>query len=110
MIQNSASFVKRKRQSGAGKLFLHFTEVVLAGAGGLSLPLPKFEQLDVPHNEKFILRDHTTGRPLVDRGYKIELADGKTIEGVTNAQGQTSVSPADVAQGMKLLFTQIKGD
>ena len=64
----------------------------------------------IPHNEKFILRDHATGQPLVDRGYKIELADGKTIEGVTNAQGQTSVSPADVAQGMKLLFTKIKGN
>ena len=95
---------------GAEKLLLQFTEVVLTGPCGLSLPLPKFEQLDIPHNEKFILRDHATARPLADLDYKIELADGKTIEGVTNAQGQTSVSPADVAQGMKLLFTKMKGD
>ncbi|WP_082508647.1 type VI secretion system Vgr family protein [Burkholderia sp. Leaf177] len=92
---------------GAGKLYLHFTEVVLVGPGGLSLPLPKFEQLDVSHDEMFTLSDAVTGRPLVKRPYKIQLADGKTVEGVTGDDGKTSLSKADIAQGMKLL-TQFK--
>lgn len=92
---------------GAGKLYLHFTEVVLVGPGGLSLPLPKFEKLDVSHDEMFTLSDAVTGRPLVKRPYKIQLADGKVVEGVTGDDGKTSLSKADIAQGMKLL-TQFK--
>ncbi|OXC76563.1 type VI secretion system Vgr family protein [Caballeronia sordidicola] len=94
---------------GAGKLFLHFTEVVLMGPGGLSLPLPKFEQLDVHHDEMFTLSDTVTGRPLVKRPYKIQLADGKIVEGVTGDDGETLLSKADIAQGMKLLSPFKKG-
>ncbi|WP_438392469.1 type VI secretion system Vgr family protein [Caballeronia sp. DA-9] len=92
---------------GAGKLYLHFSEVTLVGPGGLSLPLPKFEQVDVRHDEMFTLTDTVTGRPLVKRPYKIQLADGKIVDGVTSDEGKTSLSKADIAQGMKL-FTQFK--
>jgi type VI secretion system secreted protein VgrG len=92
---------------GAGNLILKIVEVALSGPGALSLPLPKFEQLQAHHDEMFTLSDTLTGRPLVKRPYKIQLADGTIFEGVTSADGQTSLSKTDIAQGMTLL-TQFK--
>ncbi|AXF22673.1 type VI secretion system tip protein VgrG [Burkholderia pyrrocinia] len=93
---------------GAGGLILKIIEIQKEGPGALSLPLPKFGQVEVPNDEHFILTDSITGRPISNRPYRIQLADGQTVDGVTNEQGETSLSRQDVARGMKLLLQKHK--
>jgi type VI secretion system secreted protein VgrG len=93
---------------GAGCLILKIIEIQKEGPGALSLPLPKFSQTDIANDERFILSDDITGRPIVNRPYKIQLASGQIIEGVTNGKGETSLSRQDVARGLKLLLQNNK--
>lgn len=93
---------------GAGCLILKVIEMKKQGPGSLSLPLPKFNQAAIANNEKFMLADDLTGRPVANRPYRIELADGKVVEGMTGQDGATSLSTGEVAQGMKLLLSKIK--
>jgi type VI secretion system secreted protein VgrG len=91
---------------GAGCLILKIIEIQKEGPGALSLPLPKFGQVGITNNERFVLSDDLTGRPVANRPYRIQLADGRIVEGMTNAQGETSLTPNDVAQGIKLLLSK----
>jgi type VI secretion system secreted protein VgrG len=93
---------------GAGSLILKVPDINKQGPGALSLPLPKFGQNDVANDERFILSDGITGRPVANRPYRIELADGQIVEGVTTEQGETSLSRRDVAQGLKLTLPNHK--
>jgi type VI secretion system secreted protein VgrG len=79
------------------------------GPGSLSLPLPKFNQTSAPTDERFILSDDVTGRPLMNRPYKIQIADGRIVEGMTTDKGETLLTNSDVAQGIKLMLSKIKG-
>ncbi|WP_260431434.1 hypothetical protein [Burkholderia contaminans] len=94
---------------GAGCLILKIIEIQKEGPGALSLPLPKFGQVSVPNDERFILTDHITGRPVAHRAYRIRLADGQIVEGVTDEKGETLLSRQDVAQGLKLLLKKNEG-
>ncbi|WP_052406067.1 type VI secretion system Vgr family protein [Paraburkholderia heleia] len=89
---------------GAGELILKIAGIDKSGPGSLSLPLPKFAQSSVTNNEKFVLCDNLTGRPLANRQYRIQLANGKIVEGKTTANGETSISMDEVAQGLKLML------
>ncbi|PXX30227.1 type VI secretion system secreted protein VgrG [Burkholderia pyrrocinia] len=93
---------------GAGCLILKIIEIQKEGPGALSLPLPKFNQIDIANDERFILSDDITGRPVANRPYKIQLAGGQIIEGITNDKGETSLSRQDVARGLKLLLQNNK--
>ncbi|WP_244142729.1 type VI secretion system Vgr family protein [Paraburkholderia phenoliruptrix] len=93
---------------GAGNLVIKMAKLQKTGPGALSLPLPKFSQVDIANDERFILSDGITGRPVANRPYKIQLASGQIVEGVTNDQGETSLSRQDVAQGLKLLIQNHK--
>ncbi|KVV38087.1 type IV secretion protein Rhs [Burkholderia territorii] len=93
---------------GAGCLILKIIEIQKEGPGALSLPLPKFNQVDIAHDERFILSDDITGRPVANRPYKIQLANGQIVEGITSDKGETSLSRQDVAQGLKLLLQNNK--
>jgi type VI secretion system secreted protein VgrG len=94
---------------GAGCLILKIIEIQKEGPGALSLPLPKFDQANVTNDERFILSDNLTGRPVINRPYKIQLADGRIVEGVTSAKGETSLTLNDVAQGIKLMLSKSQG-
>ncbi|MGU8079993.1 type VI secretion system Vgr family protein [Burkholderia pyrrocinia] len=93
---------------GAGCLILKIIEIQKEGPGALSLPIPKFNQIDIANDERFILSDDITGRPVANRPYKIQLASGQIIEGITNDKGETSLSRQDVARGLKLLLQNNK--
>ncbi|WP_454757443.1 type VI secretion system Vgr family protein [Cupriavidus campinensis] len=88
---------------GAGNLILKIIEVMKFDPGALSLPLPRFGQTVSRNDERFILTDQLTGRALAGQRYKIRLANGREIEGVTNAAGETTVAREEAAQGMTLL-------
>ena len=89
---------------GAGNLIVKVPKIQKLGAGALSLPVPKFNQGSITNDERFILSDGITGRPIANRPYKIQLANGQLVEGITNDIGETSISQQDVAQGLKLLL------
>jgi len=91
---------------GAGMLVLKIADIDKSGPGALSLPLPKFAQATTPSDERFILSDGLTGRPLVNRAYKIQTADGRVVEGVTSDKGETSLTQNDIAQGIKLMLSK----
>ena len=93
---------------GAGNLVVKMAKLRKTGPGALSLPLATFSQIDIANDERFILSDDITGRPLTNRPYKIQLANGQIVEGITNDQGETSVSRQDIAQGLKLLLVNDK--
>ncbi|KVN41026.1 type IV secretion protein Rhs [Burkholderia pyrrocinia] len=93
---------------GAGNFIIKMAKMQKTGPGSLTLPLPKFSQVDIANDERFILSDGITGRPVVNRPYKIQLANGHIVEGVTNEQGETSLSQQDVAQGLKLMLQNHK--
>ena len=94
---------------GAGDLIVKVPDMDKQGPGSLSLPLPKFNQTDAPSDERFILSDDVTGRPLVNRPYKIQTADGRIVEGMTTDKGETLLTKNDVAQGIRLMLSKIKG-
>ncbi|MBW9107023.1 type VI secretion system Vgr family protein [Paraburkholderia phenoliruptrix] len=91
---------------GAGSLILKVPDIDKQGPGSLSLPMPKFGQRNILNNEKFVLCDELTGRPLANRNYRIQLANGKIAEGKTNSNGETSLSTDEVAQGLKLMLSK----
>ncbi|MFX1739217.1 hypothetical protein PXJ20_29955 [Paraburkholderia sp. A1RI_3L] len=93
---------------GAGSLILKVPDISKQGPGALSLPVPKLGRMDIANDERFILSDGITGRPVANRPYRIELADGQIVEGVTGEQGETSLSRKDVAQGLKLTLPNHK--
>lgn len=94
---------------GAGDLIIKHPAIDKQAPGALSLPLPKFNLTDAPSDERFILSDHITGRPLANRSYRIQTADGRILEGVTSDSGETSLTNSDVAQGIKLMLSKVRG-
>jgi type VI secretion system secreted protein VgrG len=94
---------------GAGNLILKIIEISKEGPGSLSLPKPQFDQVNINNDEKYVLSDALTGRPLVKKPYKITLASGQVVEGVTGAQGDTRVTKDQAAQGLKLLLKKAAG-
>ncbi|WP_118178584.1 type VI secretion system Vgr family protein [Paraburkholderia phosphatilytica] len=93
---------------GVGDLVLKVAAIDKRGAGSLVLPLPKFDLANVPGNEKFVVTDQIAGRPAPSRAYKIQVSDGRIVEGVTNDNGETSLTLNDVARGLKLLISRTK--
>ena len=89
---------------GNGHLIVKLIEVQKSGPAALTLPLPTFQQIDTHHDEKFILSDQLTGRPLAQRRYRIQLDDGRIVEGETNDKGETSLSKSEVARGLSLML------
>jgi len=89
---------------GNGHLIVKLIEVQKSGPAALTLPLPTFRQIDTHHDEKFILSDQLTGRPLAQRRYRIQLDDGRIVDGETNDRGETSLSKSEVARGLSLML------
>lgn len=92
---------------GAGHLILKIIEIQKSGPGSLSLPRPKFGQTDAPNSERFVLTDAVSGHPAANRAYRLKLANGEIVEGVTNADGETSLLTKEVAQGVELLRVKL---
>ncbi|WUR16309.1 DUF2345 domain-containing protein [[Empedobacter] haloabium] len=72
------------------------------GPGGGSPPGLDLPQSDVQTDERFVLARRGSGRPHANQRYRIELDDGRTIEGVTDQQGRTAL-----AQDMALKIARL---
>jgi type VI secretion system secreted protein VgrG len=62
------------------------------GGGGGNVPGLELPTSKLQTDEKFILARRGSGRPHANQRYRIELDDGRTIEGVTNQQGHTELT------------------
>jgi len=94
---------------GGMSLVLKVPEIDKQGPGSLSLPLPKFGKTNAPSDERFVLTDDLTGQPLANKPYRIELADGSIKEGLISDKGETDLTQKDIAQGIKMMLSKIKG-
>jgi type VI secretion system secreted protein VgrG len=72
------------------------------GPGGGNPPGLDLPRSDVQTDEKFVLARRGSGRPHANQRYRIELDDGRTIEGVTDQQGHT-----ELAQDMALRIARL---
>jgi type VI secretion system secreted protein VgrG len=55
---------------------------------------------------QYVIRRATDDQPIANQKYRITLSDGQVIEGVSNAQGETSLSSADamLSSAIQLLY------
>lgn len=56
----------------------------------------------IPYDEAFILLAEDTGKPLVNRLYKIYREDGSIEDGKTDAKGLTHVVDSDKAEALRV--------
>jgi uncharacterized Zn-binding protein involved in type VI secretion len=54
------------------------------------------------HDERYVLRDRRTGKPLVNVAYRLVSASGETVEGVTDGTGSTRRIKTGAAQTIKV--------
>ncbi|WP_061149153.1 type VI secretion system Vgr family protein [Caballeronia arvi] len=93
---------------GTGRLILKIIDIKKDGPGALTLPKPHFDQIDISNDERYVLSDQLTGRPLSQKPYKITLANGEVVEGMTNAAGETSVTKEQAAQGIRMVLKRAR--
>ena len=56
----------------------------------------------LPHDEQFLLRDHSTGEPLANVQYEVRTASGNIIRGTTDSSGRTQRIATDSAEQLML--------
>ena len=67
----------------------------MVAEGGAAMPVPPpGSTADLTTDERLVLFDRQTGLPLAGRRYVARHEDGTQIEGVTDAQGRTSLLKA----------------
>jgi type VI secretion system secreted protein VgrG len=64
---------------------------------GSGAPAGAFDPRIDAYDQKLALNWMGTGAPISNRGYRLKLEDGRTLEGVTDAQGNTETLQSDLA-------------
>lgn len=67
-------------------------------------PLPV--ELSWPFNEHFVINCQDTGKPLSGIEYTLKTASGKTVNGVTGADGKTKMIHSEIAEPVELIIEQ----
>lgn len=57
-------------------------------------------------DEKFKLTHSLTQEPLANQRYRITLPGGKTIEGITSATGETSLTQSQATDDMEITWLE----
>ncbi|MPU35004.1 type VI secretion system tip protein VgrG [Klebsiella quasipneumoniae] len=83
---------------GPGKLLVKNTGIRKAGTGSMQGVMKSFEPLTF--DERFVIRNALTKKPIPGRAYKITMPDGSVVSGVTDASGATSLNSSDVIDNM----------
>lgn len=87
---------------GPGKLLIKNSGIKKAGAASMQSAMKSFgpENFD----EKFVISNVLTSSPISNLPYRITMPDGKIIEGITSATGETGLSQSEVVDDMVLAF------
>jgi type VI secretion system secreted protein VgrG len=71
------------------------------GAGSENVALPTMPG-GTGYMRRYVVHRITDGQPLAQQKYRLTLADGRVIEGMTDAQGQTELAQAESMQLVRL--------
>lgn len=90
---------------GPGKLLVKNTGIKKAGSGSMQGVMKSFapESFD----EKFVVSNALTGHPIGNLPYRITMPDGKIIEGITSANGETALTQSEMVNDMVLSFLPV---
>lgn len=106
-------------RSGGAQITLADGKITLSAANGVEIKAPGFNfnqggggKADLPDlpqsslatDERFVIHNEQTGAPIAGRAYRATLDDGQVIEGLTDAQGRTALSPAQAIQLVRLVL------
>jgi len=79
-------------QQSSGAHTIKSSTFAHVGPGGGAPPGVDLPTSTLKTDEKFVLARRGSGRPHANQRYRIELDDGRTIEGVTDQQGHTELT------------------
>ena len=85
---------------GPGKLLIKNAGIKKAGSGSMQRVMKSFEPESF--NEKFVVTHPLSRKPVPDQRYKVELDDGRIIEGLTDTEGKTQLIPSDAINTMRI--------
>ncbi|EPQ5623740.1 type VI secretion system Vgr family protein [Enterobacter hormaechei] len=83
---------------GPGKLLIKNTGIRKAGTGSMQGVMKSFEPSTF--DEKFVIRNALTQEPLPGKAYKITMPNGSVVNGITDAQGATTLNSSDLIDDM----------
>jgi len=85
------------------RVFVDFAaSAVSASASPSSTPSAAASMSAGRYDEGFVLRSSLTGKPLVNRRYRIVRADGRRESGITDASGATRVTNSDCCETLRI--------
>ncbi|KPC49883.1 DUF2345 domain-containing protein [Amantichitinum ursilacus] len=106
LVGNGGSYIKldggNVEIGGPGKLLIRTSGVSKQDAANQRVAMPAFAEDSF--DEKFIISHGISGEPLPNQRYKITLASGEIIEGLTDSKGQTALLRSQALDGMKLML------
>ena len=86
---------KRIVQQSSGEQVVKAAAIVRAGPGGGNPATPDFAVSEIHTDERLVLRHLQTREPIPGQRYIAHLEDGKTVEGISDAQGRTALVHSD---------------
>ncbi|MFO6300689.1 DUF2345 domain-containing protein, partial [Rahnella selenatireducens] len=87
---------------GPGKLRVKNGGIVKQDAASMQGVMKSFEPESF--DEKFVVSHALTGHPISNIPYRITMPDGKIIEGITSATGETDLAQSEIVDDMVLTF------
>jgi len=85
----------RIAQQSSGQQLIKATSVVRGAAGGGSPTALDFPASKITTNERLVLRSLQTREPIPSQRYIAHLEDGRTIEGISDEEGRTTLVQSD---------------
>lgn len=85
----------RITQQSSGQQLIKATSVVRGAAGGGSPTALDFPASKITTNERLVLRSLQTREPIPSQRYIAHLEDGRTIEGISDEDGRTTLVQSD---------------
>ncbi|TCS36678.1 uncharacterized protein (DUF2345 family), partial [Paucimonas lemoignei] len=83
-----------------GKISIKAASKSFTGPTSLSRDMPAWSKTQF--DEKFVITDELTGKPIKNQPYKITLPNNQVIEGITNEQGETQLAKSSSIDKIKL--------
>lgn len=78
-----------------------------SAAASQQVKMEPFEEI-MRFNQKVVLQDDASGLPHAFKNYKLVFEDGKVVEGVTNAKGETSlINSKDLEQAFDIFWREL---
>jgi type VI secretion system secreted protein VgrG len=87
-----------------GKIDIKGSSHAFAGPTSLSSKPPTLPSGEGPYNEQFKIHDKHTGDPASYVRYRVETAEGKVFEGMTDEQGLTSRIMTSAPSALKVFL------